>query len=184
MLQEKQALNTQWSHYINPLNQVFLFLGGYLTGLWTEKWKVAKGYTYMLFGAAALLFVAYPVEGNVVNLVTDTTRMVFTLLCFIMCFSMYKTSFSLPAFADHYLKQLGEASYSVYLLHPIVWFFVKGVFAFAAPFILPVPMALQVGVAVGLTLLLSHQVYFYFERFFMQAGKKVSGRVMATRIAA
>ena len=127
-------------------------------------------------------FVAYPVEGNVVNLVTDINRMVFTLLCFIICFTLYKTNFSLPGITDHYLKQLGEISYSIYLLHPIVWFFVKAVFALAAPITLALPVSYQIIAAVLLSLLISQHVYKYFESFFMQAGKRVTSRRMAAHM--
>lgn len=184
VLQEKQSLSSQWAHFINPLNQVFLFLGGYLIGLWSERWKISASLTYGLFVGAALLFTYYPVEGNVIHLVTDNTRLVFTLLCFILCFSLYKTNLKLPALADAWLKRLGEISYSLYLLHPLVWFVVKAVYVLLAAYTsLSIALEYQLGMAVLLSLLLSNLVYDRYERFFVQAGKKVSGRFVPVRPA-
>lgn len=173
VLYEKYSLVKQWSFYINPLNQVFLFLGGYLIGLWSEKWKVSSKLSYALFVLSALLFVFYPVEGDAINLVTDTNRMVFTALCFIICFAFYKLDFKLPALADKYLKMLGEASYSVYLLHPIVWFLSRAAFAVASKYsLLPtIPPLYHMVASVIITLMVSYHVYHRYERSFMRRGK-------------
>ncbi len=183
VLDEALVLRQQWSDFINPLNQVFLFLGGYLIGLWTAQWRLSPQLIYGLLGGAVLLFIYYPVEGNAIHLITDSTRMVFTLLCFVICFALYKANFKLPLFADHYLKLLGEASYSVYLLHPLVWFGVKVLATVAATQMVMIPMLFQLTAAVLLTLLVSYQVYFRYERFFMLAGKKVSGSPRAVSTA-
>ena len=176
VLYETQALTSQWAYFINPLNQVFLFLGGYLIGFWFNKWNISRGTSFILIALAALLFVVYPVEGNVIHLVTDSTRLVFTALCFTVCFAFYKLDFKLPAVADYYLKMLGEVSYSLYLLHPIVWFFTKAAFALISRYtLLPaVPMPYVLAASVIMSLLLSYQVYHRYERFFMLRGKAVA----------
>lgn len=167
ILSAKQSLSTQWTNYVNPLNQVFLFLGGFLLGLFFQKMKIKNSVAISIFSIGILTFIFYPVQGDLIYLVTGFNRLVFTLSCLLVCLGVYKLSLELPSIVHNPLKLLGEASYSVYLLHPLVYTAAnivnKRVFNFSQPIIIIL--------SVICTLLCSYIVYEYFEKFFMKIAK-------------
>ncbi|AHM63244.1 acyltransferase 3 [Flammeovirgaceae bacterium 311] len=174
VLQEQADLSKQWSIYVNPLNQVFLFLGGYLMGWWWQGQEVPPYLTYLLLAVAVAAFIFYPVEGDQIHLVTGTNRLVFTAICLLLCFAFYKIDVALPHFLHQKLRMLGEASYSVYLLHPIVLHYVKLAFAAMGAQYFSLSLPAQLYLSGLITLLLSHQVYTRFEKLFMRAGKSAA----------
>jgi exopolysaccharide production protein ExoZ len=174
MLQEESDLSRQWAVYVNPLNQVFLFLAGYLIGWWGEGREVPYYLSFILLALSVAAFIFYPVEGDQIMLVTNTNRLVFTGICLLLCFAIYKTDFSLPPFLHQKLRMLGEASYSVYLLHPIVLHYVKLGFAALGAQYMTFSVPAQLYTAGLLTLLISYQVYKRFEKLFMKAGKSAA----------
>lgn len=162
-----QNLSVQWTNYVNPLNQVFLFLGGFLIGLFFQHVKLKNYIAILMIFIGVSIFVFFPVQGDLINLVTRFNRLVFTISCFLICCGVYKLSLELPSVVHNPLKLLGEASYSVYLLHPLVYavtaFLNKKVFNFSGPVIITL--------SVICTLISSYIVYEYFEKFFMKMGK-------------
>ena len=173
VLDATRTLTVQFGNYSNPLNQVFLFLGGFVTGLFFRNRNVPG---YVSLGVLLLglgLFVFYPAEGNTVNLVTGWNRIVFTVACFAICFGFYKLPLRFPRFVDYPLTLLGEASYSVYLLHPIVYKMMKVMMA-QAERILPVPRFALPLLSVAVTLVVSYIVYERVEKFFMRKGKELN----------
>jgi exopolysaccharide production protein ExoZ len=155
-----------WYYYIHPLNQVFLFLGGFLIGWVFEKRDVN---VYVLTGlaiAAMTLFILYPVDGERVNMIKGNTRIAFTTICFVLCFCFYKMKVNLPSWIDTPLSKLGEYSYSLYLLHPLVWYFFGYV-----KLILPLPPIVKFIICVVISLIASRIVYLRYEKFFMGKGK-------------
>lgn len=161
----------QRSYYFNPLNQLFLFLGGYLIGLLFRNVHVTNAFSYLLILAGILIFVFYPAEGPRIHLVEGWCRMALTLSCFLICLGFYKVSFQLPGIANSGFKMLGEASYSVYLLHPIVHRLMGFVIAWISTHVIHLPEMVRFGASVVITLVLSYAVYQYFEKFFIRLGK-------------
>jgi len=164
-LDQNLTLAQQWRNYVNPLNQVFLFLGGFLIfNYFSQKENNNKLY-FLLLSLASILFVVYPVKGDSINIVTGFNRILFMLISFAICISFYKIDLTLPNFIDKPLSLLGEASYSVYLLHPIVLAIVqiicKG---------LNIPGLYIIAVSIVLTLVISYFVYKYFEKYFIKKG--------------
>ncbi|WP_224995697.1 acyltransferase [Cesiribacter sp. SM1] len=174
MLQEEATLSRQWATYVNPLNQVFLFLAGYLIGWWWEGREVSLYLSFTLLVLAVTAFIFYPVEGDQIMLVTNANRLVFTGICLLLCFAIYKTNFTLPQFLHRKLRMLGEASYSVYLLHPIVLHYVKLGYAALGAQYMAFSLPAQLYTSALLTLLISYQVYIRFEKLFMRAGKSAA----------
>ncbi|WP_026903736.1 acyltransferase family protein [Pedobacter glucosidilyticus] len=168
-LNPQLTLSQQWKNYLNPLNQVFLFLGGFLIGFFFHQTKIKNTIIFALTILAFTAFTFYPASGNTINLVTGTNRLVFTFFCFLICFCFYKLTFKFPTFIHQPLTILGETSYSVYLLHPIVWIltgYANGVFSkynFHAP--------ARLMLSVFLTLIISYYVYQYFEKYFIKLGQ-------------
>jgi exopolysaccharide production protein ExoZ len=163
-----QTLTAQWHDYVNPLNQVFLFLGGYLIGYLFSNTTVPNLVCTLLIVVGVALFVFYPIEGDRILLVTGYNRLIFTLACFIICFGFFKLHVEVPAFLDKPLSIFGESSYSIYLLHPLVYNVcgkIMGKFIHA-----PKGLALM-GVSIVITLIVSYLSYEKFEKFFMRKAR-------------
>jgi exopolysaccharide production protein ExoZ len=162
----------QRSYYCNPFNQVFLFLGGYLVGVLLEQTRVSLPIAVFLIIGGALLFVLWPETGDRVRLIGGHTRMVLTLCCFLVCVGFYKFSAQLPAFVSWPLRTLGEISYSVYMLHPIIHRLILFPIDYVRNHFFAVPESIRFLLAIVLTLLTSYFVYQTFEKFFIRLGKK------------
>lgn len=165
------TLAEQWKNYINPLNQVFLFLGGFLIGFFFHNTKIKNSITFILIIVAFTGFTFYPSLGDPVNIVTGMNRLVFTFFCFLICFCFYKLTFKFHDFIHKPLTLLGEASYSVYLLHPIVWSFTGVGIRLFSKYIFYLPESSRMILSVLMTLIISYYVYQYFEKYFMKLGR-------------
>jgi exopolysaccharide production protein ExoZ len=170
-LSQDQTLGEQWRNYVNPLNQVFLFLGGFLIGLLLHKLKLSTAIVLLMMFTGLGLFIFYPVSGDSIHLVTGINRLIFTACCFLICISFYKITFTLPSVIHKPLTLLGEASYSVYLLHPIIYTLTGIAFKFIGNHVYVFPESVRLLTAVGSTLLISYFVYQYFEKYFMKLGR-------------
>ncbi|MDP2540482.1 hypothetical protein CSC81_02835 [Tenacibaculum discolor] len=167
-LNPELTLSDQWKNYVNPLNQVFLFLGGFLTGLLFNKTKINNATILALLAIGLGLFVFIPADGNTINLVTGVNRLMFTFCCFLICFCFYKLTFKFPVFVHKPLTLLGEASYSVYLLHPIIHDLVGRFRNHTIHF----PESVRLISSICLTLVVAYFTYEYFEKYFMKLAKR------------
>jgi len=95
-----------------------------------------------------------------------------TLCCFLVCVGFYKFSAQLPAFVSWPLRTLGEISYSVYMLHPIIHRLILFPIDYVRNHFFAVPESIRFLLAIVLTLLTSYFVYQTFEKFFIRLGKK------------
>ncbi|MBK6399934.1 MAG: acyltransferase [Bacteroidetes bacterium] len=163
-------LSEQWKNYVNPLNQVFLFLGGFLIGYFLHNIKIKNTIVLSILLFGMLLFTFYPTTGNVINIVTGTNRLIFSTCCFLICICFYKLTFKFPAFIHKPLTLLGEASYSVYLLHPIIWIFTGIAASIFRKRFFYFPELYNLILSVIFTLIISFFVYQYFEKYFMKLG--------------
>jgi exopolysaccharide production protein ExoZ len=167
-----KTLSDYWSNYINPLNQLFLFMSGILIGINFESLNRSSKIFGLVLLTGILIFVLYPAEGNQINIVSGFNRLVFTFACVLICLSLYKLNLTLPKFVHKPLVLLGEASYSVYLIHPIIYAVVgfsndyiesQGINRFSETY--------RLLLSFFSTLLVSYFVYQYFEKYFMRLGK-------------
>jgi len=173
-----KTLAEYWPAYTNPLNQIFLFLGGYLMGLWTENVHPPRWLTLSVIAACLLAFIFLPVRGDSILLVTGINRLIFTAICFLVCFSFYKTDFRLPCPLGRMFSVLGEISYSVYLVHPITWHYLQAALHTAR--ISPPPLA-QLLIGFIFSLLVAYAVYRLYEMVFMKLGKRCSNRFVLSK---
>jgi len=160
--------------YVNPLNQVFLFLGGFLIGYLFRKRHLSPVLCYTLLFASLFTFIFYPVEGDTILLITGFNRIIFSVACFAICLAFFKMEFRLPRLPDRALRKLGEMSYSVYLLHPIVYALVGILLKTAAGWGYHSPESVRFFLAVVVTYCLSYVVYKYVEMYFMKMGHRSS----------
>ncbi|MBB6611048.1 acyltransferase [Pontibacter sp. Tf4] len=167
-------LAAHWRDYVNPFNQIFLFLGGVAIGYLTKYRSLPAVPLTIVLVLAIVVFAFYPASGNTVVLVTDWERFIFAGTCLAVCFAMYKLPVTLPTIVHVPLHTLGEISYAVYLLHPLVYEVVK----FAGKKLHFSPWVTII-VAIVLTLILSQLVYRYYEQRFIRLGQKVSKAITA-----
>lgn len=177
-IQPNLSISAQWKDYVNPLNQVFLFLGGFLLGKFFIEQKINNFTVLCILAMSFLAFIFYPVYGDGVNLITGKERITFTLLCFTICLGFYKLSIKLPIIIHKPLTLLGEMSYSIYLLHPIVWKFFNDLIFNSQnreyKNIIGGGYAdYQVVMCLTITIIISYYVYKYFELYFMRLGRKI-----------
>jgi exopolysaccharide production protein ExoZ len=167
------TLSEQWRDYVNPLNQVFLFMSGFFMGHFFKSQKVNPliVLTILLIGLA--VFVFYPATGDRISLVTGIPRIIFTVVCLMICFSFFKLKIPLPHYLHHPLTKLGESSYSVYLLHPIIWklfyYFSRGSREYLS---IEIPQWILITVAGITSLYVSYLVYMKYEKYCQRLGRK------------
>ncbi|MES2680466.1 MAG: acyltransferase [Bacteroidota bacterium] len=169
VLTPDKTLGDQWKNYINPLNQLFLFLLGFLTGLFFHKVKIKTATNTVILLSGFVLLIFYPAYGDPIILVTGVNRLVFTFFIFLICLGFYKMSFDLPGIIHKPLKLMGDASYSLYLLHPLVYYTLGMV---AGEYLANWNHILRFAFLLTLAFAVSFLVYRYFERYFT---KKAAG---------
>lgn len=160
--------------YINPLNQVFLFQAGILIGWLFRDVRMNQALLLGLLILSLLAFTFYPVHGDVINLATGFTRLVYTLLSAVIVLCAFKFSFALPSFIGKPLHKLGEISYGLYLLHPLVLIVVQVVFR---KFIGPVSVYYILALSMVASLITSYFVYSYFEKPSIRIGNRILAKV-------
>jgi exopolysaccharide production protein ExoZ len=133
--------------------------------------------SFALIIAGLLVFTFLPVTGDSLLLVKGLNRVIFTLICLVVCLSFYKTDFRLPHFADKIFRTLGEISYSVYLVHPVMWHFLSVFYQRTG---LKLPGAAQLAVGFTCSLLTAYFIYRFFEKYFMKMGKIVTKRLFVS----
>ena len=173
---ENQPLGPQWPTYVNPLNQVILFVSGLILGFFTLKTPPGKIKILSAFVlvAALLFFTFYPATGDRIALVVGWNRIVFLVLSITICAAVYLSNLQLPAMLHKPLALTGEISYGLYLLHPIVYSVI-----FGANKILKLglnPLFLMV-IAFVSAYIVSFLVYRYFEIPFINLGKKLAAKL-------
>lgn len=156
----ESRVQDQWRNYIHPLNQAFLFLGGFLIGYVLQKKTIGPSLLWAVLLSCLILFVFYPVHGPQMALKMGFPRLVFTACCFMVCFALYALPPVLPSLLKTPFLRLGEISYSVYLLHPLVYD-VVGRFRMH---VMPISIQERLGYSICLSLILSYGVYRFFER--------------------
>ena len=170
-LSPAETMAEQWETYINPLNQVFLFATGIALAYWFKQSTFNKVSILSVLLLSIAAFALVPTEGDAIHLVTGINRLLFTVFVATVCFCFYKLPFSLPAWLHNPLSFLGEVSYGMYLLHPVVYLAINKALGLAG---VSVTELTKVVAAIPLTLLSSYIVYTYFEKYFIQLGKRYS----------
>ena len=162
-------LGYQWSKFVNPFNQFLYFGVGIFVATLPMPSELLKKMAPYLIIICLLLVIYYPVHGEPILLVTGINRILLSSLIMFICYLFYISDFNfLPAFLRWTLKYLGDTSYSIYLLHPLVFILVERI---NHQYFTPNPYLIIVSTVV-ITLPLSGLVYNTFEKYFLNYGKK------------
>lgn len=168
-----RPLAEQWEAYINPLNQLFLFVAGVGVSAGIGRVALPPLASYAALALFAAAFVLVPMGGDPSSIVTGVPRLVFAATCIGICAVGAVGRLPLPGLLDRGLGLLGTISYSVYLLHPLVYRATSLLLRRlgAEPLVLPA--------ALVLTLAAAWVVYRMIEAPMIQVGKRVADRAAA-----
>jgi exopolysaccharide production protein ExoZ len=170
-IDDSATIESEWWKYINPLNQIFLFALGIIMAFAFRQRVISNKALLLLLGVSMSAFLFYPVTGERVALVTGINRLIFTVIMFLICLSFFKTTYELPKVLHKPLSILGETSYSVYLLHPIVWAGMERILKKTG---IVLNASVTVAASIFITVTMSYFVYLYFEKYFVRLGKTTS----------
>ncbi|MGD3146038.1 acyltransferase family protein [Acinetobacter baumannii] len=164
LLNPKQTLAEQWLIYIHPLNNLFFYTCGialYYNFHKLDMKNIAK--VLVVIPLAILCF--YPIDGDQINITTGINRVIFSMSSIALVLGFYKLRLNLPSLVTRPFASLGEATYGVYLLHPVVYIFTNHFFE---------NTILCVISTVGITLIAAFLSYNFYEKRFIIIGKKVT----------
>jgi exopolysaccharide production protein ExoZ len=175
LIDPNKPFDEQWPVYVNPLNHIYLFLGGMLLG-YVRDWITINRLVSMIgLGIGIAGFLLYPVGDDLSNIAYGGGRILFSSLCFLICFSLYRWNFKLHGISHRFLFALGSASYSLYLLHPIVY---DALMKVEAKFFPEFSASLLVLIASVVSIIWSIINYQIFEKFFLKSGKKLADKLL------
>lgn len=115
-----------WKNYINPFNQVALFVGGMLIAKYLHQIKRVLSQKISLSALTffMLIFIFYPVSGHWVEIITGMNRVWLTLITILIVLFLAATDYPQDMIFGKILTFFGDISYSLYLLHGVLfWFF-------------------------------------------------------------
>lgn len=156
----------QWKTYTHPLNHAFFFGCGVWIGFKFKDFDVSQRLLRVILLLSLILFIFYPVSGERIELITGTNRLVFTVISISICFVFYKIKFDAPRFIDSSLSKLGHGSYSLYLLHPIMYKMGIRLSILWQETFFRIPHIIVLVLSAGISIILSYAIFYYFESYF------------------
>jgi exopolysaccharide production protein ExoZ len=156
------ASQIQKRNYMNPLNQFFLFAGGFAIGHGCHG-SPKKWMSLLLLTLGLILFIFLPAHGDRIHLITGWNRLLLTLACFVITIAFYSYNGHIQRHAARILQWLGAISYGMYLLHPLTHHAVGYVRDHHLLGIPDFSETIRLPLAIILTLIVSHFSYHYFE---------------------
>lgn len=171
------TLDSQWASYVNPFNQLFLFLTGILIGIVSKiiNIKIKQFQFVLIIIIGILIFVFYPTNfSDRIILVTNWSRLIFTLCCVLICFGLYNLNYKLPNFIHKPGIFFAEISYCLYLVHGICFTYSKFILD---TFLVNYSQMYRFGLSIILTIAISYISYISFEKYFIKQGKKLTQKL-------
>lgn len=119
---EKREQNEWWANYTQAANHAFFFVSGMAIGIFREKLERFPTWIWqMQLPMAAAAFVLWPTGHDPYELVSGWNRVVFSTLVMLAVAAFFYSKIKLGGFPHKTLAWLGAVSYSLYLLHPLVF---------------------------------------------------------------
>ncbi|MBK6977752.1 MAG: acyltransferase [Cytophagaceae bacterium] len=167
-----KTLPQQWTNYVNPLNQYFYFFLGMLMGYLFQNTQLKVINSLIIISIGVLIFVFYPANGDAIKIIYGWNRIVFLVSCLLICFGVFKISGKAPGIIHSILNLLGEISFTLYLMHPIVYVFTgKIMLSNLLKHLHYPPHSRYILTLVG-SVIISYLVANYYEKFFANLLKK------------
>ncbi len=173
-INEMMSLREQWAIYVNPFNQIFLFMAGVAIGKWGKYLleNISNLLGYCILIAVFILFWLYPADGDKVQIVTGIQRVVLSLSSIIFVLFVFVLNPIIKSTPNKVLAFFGQSSYSIYLLHPLVSITIVFI---CSKLGIDKPMAYLLSFLV--TLVVSWLTFKYIEKPMMIIGKTVSNKI-------
>jgi exopolysaccharide production protein ExoZ len=176
-LKPEVSLANQWITYINPFNNLFLYSAGIAIYYNTKLLSPNKQTIGTAFALLMAVLAFYPVSGDQINIVTGFNRIVFLASSILLVIVFFKNTVALPSIISSSLTKLGEVTYGVYLLHPIVYDIISLVFKKLKinhnPYV-------YMGLTIVLTIILALVSYQILEKPLIRLGKKLTSPRVAS----
>ena len=167
------ALSDQWNVYIRPMSHMFYFIAGVgISALYPFIGIIQERIGYILIVFLVAIYAALPRGLDNAEIVTGWEWVAYSFVCIILCAIVFVTPMRLPLELHRPLAWLGAASYSVYLLHPIIY---KGIHGFLSLVSLD-STSVELLVAVPATLVAAHVTYNGLERPMISMGRRFAPR--------
>lgn len=172
LLDSSVSLGDQWKTYINPFNNLFLYISGIAIYFNLGKVKFKPYVVVGLFIMSVGIFAFYPVFGGQIQIVTGLSRCFFLFASIALVLSFYKFPWYqyVPRFISLPLEQLGIATYGVYLLHPIIYKYLSIVYR-------KIELNnkyIQISIVIITTIFAALVSYKYFECRMIKIGKNIT----------
>jgi len=180
LINNSGTLTSEWTLYINPLNQLYLFVGGFLIGYLLRRGvQVSHKILLPILAVSIVLFIFLPFSGHDRLLyVTGLNKVIFSLTIFGMSLFTAFWGNVKHNFTTNTLKYFGDISYSVYLIHPLAYTSVNVVLEFLSIDDISVKILLSVVI----TIITSTLVYKFIERPFVKIGREVSSGIKKKQV--
>jgi peptidoglycan/LPS O-acetylase OafA/YrhL len=123
-LDSKIVLSNQWSLYVNPFNNLFLYVIGISIYYNFKDVSIKQNINILILLITTALFCFLPFHGDQILIVSGFGRIIFVVLSTTIVFCFYKLRIKLPLFISSILESLGLATYGIYLIHPVVYMFI------------------------------------------------------------
>ena len=166
------SLPEQWRVYTNPLNQYFLFLSGFVIALLSGRMHIGNRSGFALLGILIAVFAVMPFRGDPGTIITGYPRVLFTVISIGICALALQLKLRGSGPLHRIFYRLGNLSYAVYMLHPVVWMFFDD---FYDPIVagsgLELSITMRICISIGTTSVLSALSYRYLEMPFMGLAK-------------
>lgn len=167
LLDADKTLAENWILYINPFHQLFFFVSGLLIGRLIINKKHRKEFL-LIFIATIMLFIMGPFNGDQISIVTGINKIFYAILSIFLVYSLALTANPSNKVFQLIFKFIGNISYSVYLLHPIVfWYMATLIKRHEMPYTFIILCSL-------LTLFTSWVVFTVLEKNMIKLGKKLT----------
>lgn len=115
------TLEAAWSEYVSPANHIIFFAAGTYAGFYlrrSHQWSLGKGRLALVCVVSMIVFVS--IGADKLTVVTGLHRVLLVPLSILLVLVTSRISFhSKSVFAALF----GAASYPLYLIHPLVYFF-------------------------------------------------------------
>lgn len=175
------ALEDQWSAYVHPLNQIALFAAGVMLGPTIIRNRFHTSLpVYAILAAAVFVVASY--FSDIPHWVTGFGRFAMISICVICCHGFAVTRFQ-HGWTSMILTFLGSISYTMYLMHPIIFSCVSRVLGkiqsmtgnqhFPDQFL----NNLSLGCSIVATLASSVIIYRFLEKPMIALGKRIVSRL-------
>jgi exopolysaccharide production protein ExoZ len=170
LLDPAAALEKQWSMYVNPFNNLFLYCAGLAIYYNLKNLNIQQTWHLPVLVSTIAVFFLYPVAGDQINIVTGSNRIAMSLIALAVVVAFYKCPPPLPEFFGHKFEQLGIATYGIYLLHPVVMTFVRSALHALGLHNKYLPPLVAIGVTIALALM----TFKYIEAPLTRLGKRLT----------